>query len=273
MRAIPAAPILLAALTLLSAPPAGAATPERAAIPSADGTALDALVFRPDGPGPHPAIILLHGCGGRDDRQGAMMPRDADWASRLAADGYLVVAPDSYGSRGLGQQCTVSNRAVLPGRERRADALGVRAWLAARPDVRAGAIALMGFSNGGSTVVHTADAPGFAAFVALYPGCSPILRKRGWRPASPMLLLIGEADDWTPAAPCAALAAAHPAITYRAYRGAHHGFDAPNSPVRALSGRAFSADGSGRVHAGTDPAAREDALARVPAFLAATLPR
>jgi dienelactone hydrolase len=264
---------VLATLAVLAAPPAGAATLERASIPSADGTTLDAMVFRPDVPGPHPAVILLHGCGGRDDRSGRMMARDADWAARLATAGHLVVAPDSYGSRGLGQQCTVSTRTVTPGRERRADALGVRAWLAARADVRAGAIALMGFSNGGSTVLHTADAPGFAAFVSLYPGCAPILRKRGWRPSAPMLLLIGAADDWTPAAPCAELAAANPAITYRAYPGAYHGFDAPNAPLRTLSGRAFSADGSGRVHVGTDPAAREDALSRIPAFLAATLPR
>jgi dienelactone hydrolase len=264
---------VLATLGLLAALPARGATLERAAILSTDGTALDSLIFRPEGAGPHPAVILLHGCGGRDDRRGAMMPRDADWASRLAASGYLVVAPDSFRSRGVGQQCTVSNRAVLAGRERRADALGVRDWLAARDDVRAGAIVLMGFSNGGSTVLHTASAPGFAAFIAFYPGCAPIQRRRGWQPSAPMLLLIGEADDWTPAAPCAALAGAHPAITFRAYPSAHHGFDAPNSPVRVFSGRAFSADGSGRVHVGTNEAARADALSRVPAFLATVLPR
>ncbi len=262
--------LLIALLLVLSAPSLAA---ERVSVPSADGTRLDALLFRPDGTGPFPAVVLLHGCAGRDDRHGRMMPRDADWARRLASAGYLVVAPDSFGSRGLGQQCTVRERRIAPGRERRADALGARVWLAARPDVSPGAIALMGFSNGGSTVLAAADAAGFAAFVSLYPGCSPILRRPGWRPAAPLLLLIGEADDWTPAAPCAALAAAHPAIAYHAYPGAHHGFDAPNSRLRVLEGRAFSADGSGRVHIGTDPAARADALARVPAFLAAHLPR
>lgn len=270
---------LLTALILLATLPAGAATLERAAIPSADGTALDALIFRPGGPGPHAAVILLHGCAGRDDRRGGMMERDADWAARLAAGGYLVVAPDSFGSRGVGSHCTSAERAALgeravrAGRQRRADALGVRDWLAARPDVRAGSIVLMGFSNGGSTVLFTADAPGFAGFVSLYPGCDPFLRRRAWQPSAPMLLLIGEADDWTPAAPCAALAAAHPTITYRSYPGAYHGFDTPNQPVRILTGRAFSADGSGNVRIGTDRAARQDALSRVPAFLAATLPR
>jgi dienelactone hydrolase len=137
--------------------------------------------------------------------------------------------------------------------------------------VRAGQIALMGFSNGGSTVLHAADLQGFAAFVALYPGCRPLLGARGWAPAAPLLLLIGAADDWTSPGPCAALAEAYPAITYRAYPGAHHGFDAPSSPVRVREGVAFSAAGNGRVHVGTDSAARADALARVPGFLAAVM--
>ncbi len=270
---------LLAALVFLAAMPALAATLERAAIPSADGTALDTLLFRPDGAGPHPAVILLHGCAGRDDPRGRMMERDAEWAARLAAAGHLVVVPDSYRSRGLGSHCGTADRAALgdraarAGLQRRADALGVRDWLAARPDVRAGSIVLMGFSNGAATVLFTANAPGFAGFVALYPECEPFLNRRGWKSSAPMLILIGEADDWTPAAPCAALAAAHPAITYHAYPGAYHGFDTPNQPVRILTGRAFSANGTGNVRIGTDRAARADAFVRVPAFIAGVLPR
>jgi hypothetical protein len=36
---------------------------------------------------------------------------------------------------------------------------------------------------------------------------------------------------------------------------------------------ALTASGTGRVHVGPEPAARADAQARVPAFLAAKLPR
>jgi dienelactone hydrolase len=259
----------LFALALLLAAPAAAE--QRVAFPSADGTAIDAILFLPEGPGPHAAVILLHGCGGRDDRHGRMMARDADWARRLAGLGYVVLAPDSFGPRGVRALCTVANRPVLPGRERRADALGARAWLAARADVRAEAIALMGFSNGGSTVLFAADAPGFAAFVSFYPGCRALLSRRGWQPAAPLLLLIGEADDWTPAAPCAELAAKHAPITFVSYPGAYHGFDGPGSRVQVREGMALTASGTGRVHVGPDPAAREDALRRVPAFLAAAL--
>ena len=41
-----------------------------------------------------------------------------------------------------------------------------------------------------------------------------------------------------------------------------------NKPVAQLTGLAFSADGSGRAHIGTNPAARADAIKRVPEWLA-----
>ena len=51
------------------------------------------------------------------------------------------------------------------------------------------------------------------------------------------------------------------------YPGAYHEFDRPDYPVRELSGLAYTADGSGRAHVGTNPAARADALKRVPEWL------
>ena len=87
-----------------------------------------------------------------------------------------------------------------------------------------------------------------------------------WRPAAPMLILMGEQDDWTPAAPCHALAARFPhQITMISYPGAYHEFDAPDRPVRILSGAATAVNGE--VHAGTNEPAREDALTRVPKWL------
>ena len=52
------------------------------------------------------------------------------------------------------------------------------------------------------------------------------------------------------------------------YPGAYHDFDHPNLPVRTHKGLAYTGDGRGVAHTGTDPAARADALLRVPAFLA-----
>jgi dienelactone hydrolase len=50
------------------------------------------------------------------------------------------------------------------------------------------------------------------------------------------------------------------------YPGAHHDFDRPNSPIRLRTGLAYTADPSGKAHVGTNPAARADALKRVPAW-------
>ena len=52
------------------------------------------------------------------------------------------------------------------------------------------------------------------------------------------------------------------------YPSAYHDFDHPNLPVRERRGLAYTTNGDGVAHVGTDPAARTDALQRVPAFLA-----
>jgi dienelactone hydrolase len=81
-----------------------------------------------------------------------------------------------------------------------------------------------------------------------------------------VLLLVGEADDWTPAAPCAALAErTGPLLDVQTYPGAYHDFDTPDMKVRVRKGVGTTPSGTATI--GTDPAAREDALARVPEFL------
>jgi dienelactone hydrolase len=260
---------LLALLALLATP---AAALEPVSFQSADGAAINALYEAPGGRGRHPAVVLLHGCGGRDRANGTLQPRHAEWAELLLARGYAVLLPESFASRGQGSQCGVRDRAILPRRERRADAIGARAFLAARPEIDPARIALLGWSHGGSTTLWTADVPGFAAFVAFYPGCTALGREPRWAPTAPLLLLIGQADDWTPPHPCRALAAgAGPRLAYVEYPGAFHGFDAPDQPVRLRTGLAFSVRGDGTAHVGTDPAARADALRRVPEFLDALL--
>ena len=61
-----------------------------------------------------------------------------------------------------------------------------------------------------------------------------------YAPTAPVLILIGDKDDWTPAEPCrqltaAARAAGYP-VTIKIYPGAHHAFDSYN-PVRYLETR------------------------------------
>ena len=255
---------LAALLGLASCAAAGALPPgaERVTIPGGPVPLL-AVFSRPaDATGP--SVVALHGCGG------PWAERDRPWGALLVHDGHPVVFPDSFGSRGLGSQCRVSSRTVSPNRERREDAVAAGRWLLARADAPAGGAVLMGWSNGGSTVLAVAGqgAGPFRGFVALYPGCGGVERHAGWAPSAPVLILMGEGDDWTPAAPCRALAARFPdRITLVTYPDTFHDFDVPGHPVRERTGLAYTAGGAGQAHTGTNETSRADAIARVLRFM------
>jgi dienelactone hydrolase len=51
------------------------------------------------------------------------------------------------------------------------------------------------------------------------------------------------------------------------YPGAAHDFDHPDLKLTKRTGLAFTGDDSGEAMVGTDPAAREDAIRRVPEFI------
>ena len=111
----------------------------------------------------------------------------------------------------------------------------------------------------------------FRSAVAFYPGCRR-LRETAWSTRVPTLVLIGSADDWTPASTCQQMVAGAHGRSARAeivvYPGAHHDFDRANAPLRLRTGLVNTADPSGNAHGGTNPAARADALKRVPQWLA-----
>jgi dienelactone hydrolase len=242
---------------------------------SADAVMLSATLYRPAGAGPFPAIVAMHGCGGNWQRDGTPIPRVTDWTSRWNAAGYAVLWPDSFKSRGLGPQCNVADRAINPA-IRASDAEAAVAWLVQAPNIDRSKIALIGWSNGGGTVLRavskarpwTGDDVRLA--VAFYPGCRPLIEARTpWQPRRPTTILMGAADDWTPPEPCRQLAAAHPdVVRYIEYPGAFHNFDAPDSPLRQRRNLAFTADKSGVAHTGTDPGARKAAIAHIEALLA-----
>jgi len=237
---------------------------------------INSWLFKPSGPGPFPAVIALHGCGGPTVK-GALDRRIVEWAGILVEHGYMVLAPDSFGSRGLGSQCSNPQRDVRASRERLADASAALRFLTARGDVKPDSINLLGWSNGGSTALWTAGhvpAIAFATVTAFYPGCTSVLdaaHKDRWALGPPLLLLIGEADNWTPAAPCRDLIDLASAKGRKAsivlYPETYHDFDSPGIRQRERRGLAYTADGSGRAMVGPNPAARADAVDRVLAFL------
>jgi dienelactone hydrolase len=268
--------LVLAGLALCAV--AYAAPSEHVDIP--DGTmTLHGALYRPDGNGPFPAVVALHDCGGLTQRPNTQAQLYEQWADLLVAHGFVVLFPDSLGSRGLGTQCRERLRKVHARRERVADANAARRWLQAQPYVAADHISLLGWSNGASAAlwaVRPTAAPrdgstDFRSAVALYPSCRR-LRETAWSTRVPTLILVGGADDWTPAATCQQMVAgargrsAHVEIIV--YPSAYHQFDRANSPVRLRTGLANTADPSGKAHGGTNPAARSDALKRVPEWLA-----
>jgi dienelactone hydrolase len=236
---------------------------------------LHGTLYRPEGKGPFPAVVALHDCGGLLQRPQTAALLYNEWANQLSKAGFVVLFPDSFGSRGLGSQCREQTRRVRASRERVGDANAARRWLQAQPYVRPERISLLGWSNGGNTVLWAGrrnapphdGSPDFRSAVAFYPRCDKPL-KAAWSARVPTLVLIGGADDWTLASVCQRMVAGAKGRTARAeiivYPGAHHEFDRADSPVRLRTGLVNTADPSGAAHSGTDPAARRDAFTRVP---------
>lgn len=257
---------------------------ERVEVPSLDrrtGAPLQqtALWFRASGEdGPAPAVVLLHGCGGPYQRAGdtsELSVRMREYTRRFNAWGVHVLVTDSLTPRGERELCTqrIGARKVTS-RERRLDALGALQWLAARSDVDPQRLGLVGWSHGGSAVLSAThgdhpdvrNSPVRAAMaVAFYPGCNPWSRPGAYTPVSPLTLMIGAADDWTPAEPCHALAqhvaqrGLVPGVTLHVYEGAYHGFDGRESVRLRRDVPNGTRPGEG-VHAGGQPAAREASL-------------
>lgn len=253
--------------------------------PSRDAahTTITALLFKPAGAGPFPAVVAMHGCGGLwTRRSGRPMPRELAWANILAARGYVVLLPDSFRPRGVVHACADRAPRARPQVERVGDAYGALVYLQSQPFIVAGRVGLIGWSHGGGSVMfavakdspaRVADSPGggFRAAVAFYPGwCSARRLGAEWSPVAPFLLEVGAADDWAPAAPCAQVvqSAIDRGATARLqiHPGAYHDFDWPGMAVRSRTPSPGKT-----VHTGENPQARADALREVPDFLDAYL--
>jgi dienelactone hydrolase len=244
--------------------------------------ALDGYLFRAPGPGRHPALVFMHGCGGMFTRARAIDPRLRDWANIFTASGKSVVMVDSFGPRGVTNMCAPKTYESAVAEARPADAYGALLYLQAQDFVLPDRVGLIGWSQGGGVVLRTVRGPGsprpaalpggdFRAAAAFYPGsCNPQTLRAPWDPQIPLLILTGAKDVWTPIAPCQALAdgarARGDKVEIITYPDAVHDFDAPYMQVREFPQYRTSA---GVVPIlGTDPAARADAQQRLPAFFA-----
>jgi len=223
---------------------------------SDEHTMIDGYLFRPEGTGPFPAMVLLHTCGG-------IRPHVYDWAWWLKAQGYVALAVDSFSPRGI-SDCWSGPRFKF---DSAWDAIGALAYLRSLPFVDEERIGVMGWSLGAGEALLTTNEVGsvfpkryddsrFRVAVSFYPPCNDLPH----RPAIPILLLLGEADDWTPPFSCVEraklLQQEGRKVFWKVYPGAHHGFD-QDVRSRVIRGHTLEYDG----------AATADSEKRVRAFL------
>ena len=192
-------------------------------------------LVRPIGEGSFPAVVVLHGCGG-------FSSHSAGIADTLGSWGYVALAVDSLGPRGFSNHCG----SFFLGQA--FDAYAAFRFLAQQEYVDPVRIAVLGQSMGGASTLSAVDrdmtaqyfTERFTAAVAYYPGCDLAAATM----TAPTLILIGEADDWTPAERCRQMVAyVRPdsaPIALTVYPGAYHAFDVP----RLQPGRRYGAIGS-----------------------------
>jgi dienelactone hydrolase len=257
------------------------AQPETVFFKSADGeTEIVAYLFKPATPGPHGAVVMLHGRAGPYSANvnkdcalvtretpsicnaGSLSKRHMMWGEYWSARGYLALLPDSFGPRGKAHgfgrfshdnpdRDDVNELTVRP-----LDAEGALAFLRTRSDVTASRIFLQGWSNGGSTALNTmirqGARPGFRAALAFYPGCGrEALLKPVVATTAPIAMYLGSDDEEVSPTICQHVAErsreAGTPIDVTLYPGATHDFDDPGEKRQSVPGNV---------------AAKEDAMQR-----------
>ena len=124
---------------------------------------LAGKLMRPQGPGPFPAVVLVHGSirGTRDS---------ADlWGAFFVSRGIAMLSCDK---RGVGESTGQYDRSADEGNLRALaeDALAGVEWLRQRADIDAGRIGLVGGSQAGWTILLAASQSSDVAFAAIQSG-------------------------------------------------------------------------------------------------------
>ncbi|MEX3009993.1 dienelactone hydrolase family protein [Hoeflea sp. TYP-13] len=217
---------------------------------------------KPKGEGPFPAVILMHGCGG-------IQQSHFRWAAILNSEGYITLIPDSFRPRSIAYLCKSDVHPALH-RQRILDAHGALAYLRNLPDVDSARIGIIGWSQGATMTLETISSgsilkstePWFRAAITFYPYCVADRRID-----LPVLIMVGEVDEWSPPGPCRELASNNrppDSIEVVTYPLAFHAFDM----VEIADGFAIEGPSGIQHWLKFDPQAYQDAINRVRAFLA-----
>lgn len=201
--------------------------------PDARDSAVAGYLFKPEGDGPFPAVVLIHGCNGYDwlvqGQPGWMLFKR--YAERYVAHGYVALVLDSFEPRGVNNVC--GQAMSVPPARRAWDVLSAARFLGTLGTVDTRRLVLQGDSHGGWTTLVTLQAElwhvpeRFAAGIAFYPYCYSVA---GF--TAPVLILIGDKDDWTPSWRCRQMMDQLPreaaaGVALKIFPGATHAYDFP----------------------------------------------
>ena len=192
--------------------------------------------FRPETPGPHPAVALVSGCDGFAPPMAPTLYERR--AEHLRALGHVVILVDYLGRRGL-KTCS----GAVTHDDAAQDLLSATAWLRTQTAVDSSRITAMGWSYGARAVLvalakNAASNVSLSRAVVFYPDCRAL---PPWKGAVPVLMLLGGDDDMTPAKLCQEVAtrvAVPAAVKIVVYPGALHAFDVPELPAKMQYGLA-----------------------------------
>jgi carboxymethylenebutenolidase len=189
---------------------------------------VSAFLVKPDGPGPFPAVIVLHEWWGLD----AWIK---DQARALAKEGYAALAVDLYRGKVTASQEEAHQLMMgTPIDRQTRDMKAAFATLAARKDVVKNKIASLGFCMGGRNSFTLAiEEPTLAAAIVYY-GAPPTDPASIAKIRAPMLGNFGGDDEGPSPAQAkefeAAAKKAGKTFDLKVYPGAPHAFANPNNP-------------------------------------------
>ena len=141
-------------------------------ITTSKGETMGAYLARPEGDGPHPAVIVYMEIFGVNDHI-------RDVTRRVAEEGYVALAPDYFHRTGAGMQLEYDDAGMAEGMKHLgqldadqmiADAKDSLAYLRSRSDVIEDRIGAMGFCIGGHMTYLTACETDVVAAASYYGG-------------------------------------------------------------------------------------------------------